>query len=153
MPQKDLLCPFKVPGHNTIEDFLMFLIHGIHGCNRQIVSTIFQEQQVKDVLNQAPQTHPRLLISEERVKDIMKKVDASNDLKILHETVLKQADILIDQAPLERTFIGRRLLATSVKALKRITVLGWAHHSNGDEKYLERAEKEMLARSLASISF
>ena len=101
--------------------------------------------QVRDALKQTSPPHPRLFLSDQQLPDIMREIEASDELKTLHEELLRQADNLTKQRPLERSLTGRRLLGVSRKALERLLVLGWAYRSSGDEKYLKRAEQEMLA--------
>lgn len=102
-------------------------------------------EQVKKVLDRPAAGHPRLFVSDAQLGEIKKKINASENLKTLHKQIISQADGLLDEKPVIRKKIGRRLLSVSRTALERILNLGWAYRTTGDEKYLKRAEKEMLA--------
>ena len=101
--------------------------------------------QVRYALTREPQPHPRLFCNDSQLPAAMKKINSSNELKALHEATLQLADGLIDRKPLQRKMTGRRLLGVSRDALKRLLALSWAYRSTGEEKYLKRAEQEMLA--------
>ncbi|MCF7955286.1 MAG: heparinase II/III family protein [Phycisphaerae bacterium] len=103
------------------------------------------QSQVQKVLSKPVAAHPRLFVNDDQLRDIKDRISASDDLKVLHEEIVRQADELIDKEPVERTKIGRRLLSVSRKALQRLFNLSWAYRSTGDKKYLKRAEAEMLA--------
>src|ERR1700730_3640964 len=53
-------------------------------------------------------------------------------------------------APIERIQIGRRLLDKSREALRRLFFLSYAHRMTQQQKYLQRAERELLAISAFS---
>ena len=101
--------------------------------------------QVKKVLGKPVAAHPRLFVSDGELAGVMQKIKASDDLKVLQGEILRRADGLLNDKPVERKKIGRRLLSVSREALKRLFNLSWAYRSTGDEKYLKRAEAEMLA--------
>ena len=102
-------------------------------------------RQVQTALAQTSQSHPRLFLNDQQLPGVMRKIEASDELKALHEAILRQANGFIKQEPVQRIKTGRRLLSVSREALKRLLALGWAYRTTGDEKYLSRAEKEMLA--------
>jgi len=102
--------------------------------------------QIRQVLNnKAVPPHPRLFIIDDNLAEIKNRINASDSLKILHDEIIRQTDILLDEKPLERKKIGRRLLRVSIEAVKRMFNLGWAYRATGDEKYLKRGERELLA--------
>jgi hypothetical protein len=78
----------------------------------------------------------------------IKMTIASDDLwRSTHQFILDESDKMIGKAPVERVLIGRRLLDKSREALKRIFFLSYSWRMTSDSKYLQRAEKEMLAVS------
>jgi len=101
--------------------------------------------QVREVLKQTTRPHPRLFLSDKQIPAVLRKIEASDELTMLHKAILRQADDLIDKKPVRRIKIGRRLLSVSREAVKRLFALSWAYRTSGNEKYLKRAEKEMLA--------
>ena len=63
----------------------------------------------------------------------------------LYANILKEADKVIDEEPVERIKKGRRLLGVSRRCLHRVMVLSFAWRFTGDDKYLKRGERELLA--------
>ena len=60
---------------------------------------------------------------------------------------MELCDRTLTEPPVERIKEGKRLLAISRIALKRIYYLSYAYRMTGDKKYAHRAEQEMLAVS------
>ncbi len=104
-------------------------------------------EQVQDALAKASQSHPRLFVNDQQLGGVVRDIQASDELKILHKELVRQADDLIVKKPLERIKTGKRLLSVSKTALKRIFILSWAYRTGGDKRHLKRAEQEMLAIS------
>ena len=90
-------------------------------------------------------THPRLLLAKGEEKNLLRNVESDPYLKKIHESILAECDQLIGVAPVERIQIGRRLLDKSRECLRRVFQLAYAYRTTGQKKYLQRAEKEMLA--------
>jgi hypothetical protein len=124
----------------TIAVFVLTISFTLAGCYAGEVS----HKQVQQALAEPISPHPRLFISDKQLPGVMRNIRASGKLKILHKDIIRQADKLIDKKPLERIQIGRRLLSVSREALRRLQALSWAYRTTGDEKYLKRAEQEML---------
>lgn len=101
--------------------------------------------QVQVALKQASLSHPRLFLNDKQLTGVMRDIQSSDELKVLHEEFLRRADGLTKQKPLKRIKTGKRLLSVSRDALKRLLILGWAYRTSRQEKYLKRAEQEMLA--------
>lgn len=123
----------------------------IAACVVTVLGTLFRCHATEIPLTQIQQTmkksgveHPRLFINDKQLPGIMRNIQDSDELKILHQEFIRQADKLLNKKPLERKLTGRRLLSVSREALGRLLALGWAHRTTGDEKYLQRAEQEML---------
>lgn len=91
--------------------------------------------------------HPRILLLQGEERQIEQSVANNEIWKKMHEAILKESDRIIELAPVERIQIGRRLLDKSREALRRIFHLSYAYRMTGQEKYLLRCEKEMLAIS------
>ena len=91
---------------------------------------------------QDPVSHPRLLMP-------------AGDYWVSPESMFARADSVIvafsdevlDESPVTRDFIGRRMLGTSREALKRIFWLGYTYRVHGGEAYARKAIDEMLAVS------
>jgi hypothetical protein len=89
--------------------------------------------------------HPRILLLGGEEALIKQSVATNATWKKMHEAILLSCDKLMDQPPVERIQIGRRLLDKSREALRRIFQLSYAWRMTGEEKYFNRCEKEMLA--------
>lgn len=91
--------------------------------------------------------HPRLLLLKGEEEAIKRTIGADKTWNNLHQAILKECDILVDAAPLERIKIGRRLLDKSREGLRRVFFLAYAWRLTHQETYLKRAEKELLTLS------
>ncbi len=114
---------------------LLLLCFSVIGFSQQSVSvrTITEKQ------------HPRILLLKGEEQQIQRAIESNAVWKKMHEAILKECDRIIDLPPVERIQIGRRLLDKSREALRRIFQLSYAYRMTGQEKYLARCEKEMLA--------
>ena len=89
--------------------------------------------------------HPRLLWPVDG-KDIIEQSMAKfPQLASVHRHIIEECTSMLSQRPVKRVVEGRRLLAVSRLALKRIFYLSYAYRMTGDEGYARRAEEEMLA--------
>lgn len=89
--------------------------------------------------------HPRILMLKGE-EDAVKKTIANDAIwDKLQQAILNECDNLITVAPIERIQIGRRLLDKSREAIRRIFYLSYAYRMTQQQRYLDRAEKEMLA--------
>lgn len=105
---------------------------------------VFAQQPTKDLGQMA---HPRIMLFQEDEKAVSQMIQNNNQWQKLHEAILAESVAIIDLPPVERIQIGRRLLDKSREALRRIFQLSYAYRMTGEEKYLHRAEKELLAVS------
>jgi hypothetical protein len=100
-------------------------------------------QTTSEIFNRV-KDHPRILLlknEEERVK-----IKLANDAtyNFLHNIIIKESNALLTTAPVERTLVGRRLLPISRECRRRIFFLSYTFRTTRDEKYLKRAELELL---------
>jgi hypothetical protein len=96
-------------------------------------------------LNELGSTHPRLLLSEGEETNLLKNVHTDQYLNSIHSAILVECDRLLTIPPVERIQIGRRLLDKSRECLRRVFQLAYAYRTTAQKKYLQRAEKELLA--------
>lgn len=94
--------------------------------------------------------HPRILMPEGEESAIKQTIASDITWKTTNQFILDECNKLIGKPPVERTLIGRRLLDKSREALRRIFFLSYAWRMTSDAKYLECAEKELLAVSAFS---
>lgn len=94
--------------------------------------------------------HPRILLLKGEEVAIRKTISGDKTRTLLQQAILAECDSLLDVPPIERIKIGRRLLDKSREALRRIFFLAYARRMTNEDKYLKRAEKELLAISAFS---
>ena len=94
--------------------------------------------------------HPRILLLEGEEAGIKQTIASDAVWNAIHQFIIDESDKLIDKIPVERVLIGRRLLDKSREALRRVFYLSYAWRMTSDAKYLDRAEKELLAVSAFS---
>jgi hypothetical protein len=106
----------------------------------------------KDYIGSNPelQPHPRILMFKGEEEAIKKTIGNDPTWAKLQNGIITESDRLITVAPVERIQIGRRLLDKSREALRRLFFLSYTYRMTGEQKYLQRAEKEMLAISAFS---
>jgi hypothetical protein len=95
-------------------------------------------------------SHPRLLLLDGEESAIKQNIASDTIWRYTHDFILDECDKLLNRDPVERILIGRRLLDKSREALRRVFYLSYAWRMTSQTKYLERAEKELLA--VASFS-
>lgn len=88
---------------------------------------------------------PRLLLTDEALADVKKKVDADPRWKAYYEAVKRRADKELSEPPVERKLEGKRLLGVSREALRRTFDWAFMYRFTGDAKYAARAEREAVA--------
>lgn len=93
----------------------------------------------------AVRAHPRILLVPGQEKAIQQKIASDKLAQKLHQSILTECDKLLTIAPVERIKTGRRLLSVSREALRRLFFLSYAYRMSAQDKYLRRAEQEMLA--------
>ena len=115
-----------------------------------LVSLTACAQNEKNNLPGALPGHPRIMLLEGEEAAI-KMTIASDDLwRSVNQFIIVESNNIIGKLPVERVLIGRRLLDKSREALKRIFYLSYAWRMTSDTRFLNRAEKEMLAVSAFS---
>ena len=121
-----------------MKKILLLLLIFVSGC-----TGVFAQQF--DYGKIAP--HPRLLLPEGGEEAIKKAIAEYPPLAAVHQRIMELCDRTLTESPVERIKEGKRLLAISRIALKRIYYLSYAYRMTGDKKYAHRAEQEMLAVS------
>ncbi|WP_428666126.1 heparinase II/III domain-containing protein [Runella sp.] len=109
-----------------------------------MTTTVFSQLKHLTNVGKLPD-HPRILLLKGEEKSIQKNFTTDKNWAKIHGVILSECDKLIATPTLERIQIGRRLLATSREALRRIFFLSYAWRTTHEEKYLKRAESELLA--------
>ncbi|MFD2934114.1 heparinase II/III domain-containing protein [Spirosoma flavum] len=94
--------------------------------------------------------HPRLLLLKGEEEIIKRTIKSDKTWSSLNQAILTECDAMVNIAPLERIKIGKRLLDKSREGLRRVFYLAYAWRMTHQEKYLKRAEMELLALSAFS---
>ncbi|QRR00632.1 heparinase II/III domain-containing protein [Dyadobacter sandarakinus] len=98
-------------------------------------------------LDRMPQSHPRLLMSASDEQRIRSELSKHDEWQGLHRVIIAESEKIILLPPVAREKIGRRLLDKSRECLRRVFQLAYAYRFTRDERFLRRAEQEMLAVS------
>ncbi len=110
------------------------------------IHTVAQSQ--KQITTDKLPHHPRILLLRDEEKDIRKSISGNDAVwRRMHEAILNECEVIIGLPVLERIQIGRRLLDKSRECIRRVFYLSYAWRKTREEKYFNRAEKEMLAIS------
>lgn len=89
--------------------------------------------------------HPVLLLQkgeESQIKDLIAEEPVWEEM---HFAILRRCNDFLGQPLLQRKLTGRRLLSVSRECIRRMFYLSYAYRMTGQERFLERAEAEMLA--------
>lgn len=100
---------------------------------------------VRKHIEAVTKSHPRLLVDDKGLADLRRSVNKDPLRRSLAEAVIRQAEGLLNVAPIKREKEGRRLLSQSRRCVQRTLTLSMAYHLTGEMKYVSRCEKEMLA--------
>lgn len=103
-------------------------------------------QQTQELLKgQLKPSHPRLYWGAGTEKAVRERIAQSDEMKAVHELLIRTADRMLPKPPAERVMEGRRLLRVSRNVMDRVVHLSYAFRMTGDRKYFDRARAEMLA--------
>lgn len=89
--------------------------------------------------------HPRLIMNKQEEVLLKENLQKNKNLQDIHKMIIRIADKTLTEDTLKRVLEGKRLLTVSRTAIYRIFYLSYAYRMTLDSKYLERAEKELLA--------
>jgi hypothetical protein len=104
-----------------------------------------QQAETGNILVTLQQRHPRLFLKEGDEAWIKKLTEQDAFYAQLLELVMGEADRSLTAPVIVHQKRGKRLLGQTRGALNRISHLSMAYRLTGKQKYLARAEKEMLA--------
>ena len=94
--------------------------------------------------NQAVPPHPRILLLNNEEEKIQIAIKSDSTWRAMHDVIIKECDKLVTKPLVEYELEGRRLLEVSRECRKRLFYLSYAYRTTGQERYLVRAEKELL---------
>jgi hypothetical protein len=109
-----------------------------------ILLTCTVNAQFVSTANKMP-PHPRLLWLSGEEEKLSAQINTDAAWQKIHQAIISECDGIINKPQLTYTKIGRRLLNVSREALKRMFYLSYAYRMTHDEKYKNKAEKELVA--------
>ncbi len=98
-----------------------------------------------DVLATLRKGHPRLFVTAEDWPRLRAVVERDPGAKDLYGRLKRDADRVLDAAPVRHKLKGPRLLPVSRRCLDRVSTLALVHHLSGEATYADRAIREMEA--------
>lgn len=104
---------------------------------------LFAQEKYVDESFRMP-AHPRILLMKGEEKTLMRNIRKDAIWMYLHKAILEEADSMLDLPVEERIMQGKRLLYVIHRILKRVFFCSYAYRMTGDDKYYQRAEKELL---------
>lgn len=103
-----------------------------------------QPDEPTSVLATLRKEHPRLIVTRDDEVRVRKLLQTHRELRELFAVLRTQADEVLSQRPVEYRLIGPRLLDQSRRCLSRVYLLATMFRLTGEQKYADRAIKEML---------
>lgn len=89
--------------------------------------------------------HPRLIALPEDTVRVRKSVESDKTARRMRDQLHNKAEEILKQKPVVHRLVGPRLLAQSRTCLQRVYVLATLYRLEGDARFAQRAEQEMLA--------
>lgn len=93
---------------------------------------------------QVPASHPRLMLFKGEEAALRKKVLSDSFLTSIHQTIIRKSNEFLTAPVLERNVTGQSMLKVSRTALTYIYYLAYSWRMTGDNRYAERAKKELV---------
>lgn len=97
-----------------------------------------------DVLRTLRPGHPRLIVLDEDIARVRELIATNDDARGLRDALHARAVKMLDEPPIVHELVGPRLLRQSRACLDRVSTLAGLYRLEGDRRFAERAEKEML---------
>ena len=110
----------------------------------QSFDSVVQYPTAESCLATLKKDHPRLLLSEERLKELKAIHEKDPFLQKIVLEVIQQGDGCIKQPPLVHKLIGPRLLSVSRNCLHRVMTLSLCYRWTSDKKYADAAIRDMI---------
>ena len=89
-------------------------------------------------------SHPRLFMRGGQQEALVENIAKDEAWSQMHEAFVAECDFICTLAPMERVLEGPRLHGVSCEVLRRVLFLSYGWRTTGNDKYVLRAEQEML---------
>lgn len=96
------------------------------------------------VLRTLRPAHPRLMVLDDDIARVRELITTNADARKLRDKMHDQAVKMLGESPVEHKLEGPRLLSQSRRCLSRVATLAAMYRLEGDRRFAERAEQEML---------
>lgn len=90
-------------------------------------------------------SHPRILFYGSDEARLHQLIIADEVFRKIHSTIVSESEDLLQEDVAEYKVTGRRLLSVARESRRKIFYLSYAWRMTRDERFLQRAEKELLA--------
>lgn len=102
------------------------------------------EEVIANVVKNHPnKAHPRLMMTESDFISLREKINNNEYLAEIYDGLIEIADRIITEEPYEYKIFNSQLMTQSWNANRRMLILGMAYNMTKDEKYAQRAWKEV----------
>jgi hypothetical protein len=108
-------------------------------------SALAENFPAPDILKNLRPDHPRLIVTAAEWKILRAEYSDHGKISEISDEIIAEARTIVDAPPLVYKKDGKRLLAVSREAMRRIVFCGFAYQLTGEKKFLERAQADMLA--------
>ena len=102
-------------------------------------------EEVRQRIKDCSTDHPRLLTTHADLEQLQAAVARDPLKQRIAASIIRRAEALRNESPVERIVVGRRLLHTSRQCLDRVLTLAMSYHLTGNRVYVERCQEELLA--------
>jgi hypothetical protein len=130
---------------NISNKFLViaFVFSLLTACKKNETSNPVQSMEFRGILKNLKPEHPRLLLTDERLKELKTLSQTDNQLYTYVNAVLNQANKDYVKSPIQYILIGPRLLDKSQECLNRVYNLAFAYRWTGGKIFLDAAVTNM----------
>jgi hypothetical protein len=97
------------------------------------------------ILDTLRSNHPRLITLGPDLDRIKDSIAEYPEARAIRDRLLKNAEDILGEPPVKHELIGPRLLGQSRLCLERVYTLALLYRLEGDERFAERAKKEIFA--------
>jgi len=102
-------------------------------------------QSSQRLLQSLRPSHPRLLATESELERVRQMITSEPLARAWYAQLRQKAEQMLGEPPVEYKLIGPRLLTQSRRCLDRVYTLSLLYRLDGDQRFAERAKKELFA--------
>lgn len=110
----------------------------------QVKPAVPDKNDILKRVEQLGRNHPRIMIRRDDIAGLKEDTRKSAIKTRIADDIIKECENILKLPKLERIQTGRRLLSVSRESLRRIFYLSYAYQFGGEERYLRRAEEELV---------